>query len=141
MAGNLLLPFDSVTNGIPTKVVAAFFQKDPQVLMAHEGVYADWDALTEAPKILLGKDAQFSFWRWLVAEHGFNDEQLRPYNYNLAEFFKNETTVQQGYVVSEPLNAASEGFATDAFCWPITVGIPTRQCSKHGLTSSKVILT
>jgi NitT/TauT family transport system substrate-binding protein len=37
MAGNLLLSFDNVRNGIPTIVVAAYFEKDPQVLMAHKG--------------------------------------------------------------------------------------------------------
>ena len=36
MTGNLLLSFDNVRNGIPTMVVAAFFQKDPQAMISHE---------------------------------------------------------------------------------------------------------
>ena len=37
MAGNLLLSFDNVKNGVPTTVVAAIFQKDPQAIFAHPG--------------------------------------------------------------------------------------------------------
>ena len=52
MAGNLLLSFDNVRNGIPTTVVAAFYQKDPQALMTHKGQYADFAALSGAPTVL-----------------------------------------------------------------------------------------
>lgn len=115
MAGNLLLSFDNVRNGIPTVVVAAFFQKDPQVLMAHRGVYKDFADLTNAPKILISRDGQISFWQWLVSEHGFRDEQLRPYSYNLAEFLTDEAVVQQGYGTSEPLYARKEGADPESF--------------------------
>ena len=37
MTGNLLHSFDNVKNGVPTVVVAAMFQKDPQALIAHPG--------------------------------------------------------------------------------------------------------
>ena len=37
MAGNLLQSMDNVRNGIPTIVVASYFEKDPQILMAHKG--------------------------------------------------------------------------------------------------------
>ncbi len=115
MAGNLLLSFDNVRNEIPTVVVAAFFQKDPQILMAHKGAYADFADLATAPKILISRDGQISFWQWLVKEHGFTDEQLRPYSYNLAEFLTDETIVQQGYGTSEPLYAAKEGADPESF--------------------------
>ncbi|MEN9063187.1 ABC transporter substrate-binding protein [Ponticoccus litoralis] len=97
MAGNLLLSFDNVRNGIPTTVVAAFFQNDPQALMTHAGQYKDFAALASAPTVLVSKDGQFSFWQWLVDEHGFRDEQLRPYGFNLAQFLNDETMVQQAY--------------------------------------------
>jgi NitT/TauT family transport system substrate-binding protein len=109
MAGNLLLSFDNVRNEIPTVVVAAYFQKDPQVLLAHKGAYEDFADLTTAPKILISRDGQFSFWQWLVAEHGFKDEQLRPYSFNLAEYLTDEAVVQQGYGTAEPIYAAQEG--------------------------------
>lgn len=109
MAGNLLLSFDNVRNGIPTVVVAAFFQKDPQVLLAHQGAYDDFADLTTAPEILISRDGQFSFWQWLVAEHGFRDEQLRPYSFNLAQYLTDEAVVQQGYGTAEPIYAREEG--------------------------------
>ncbi|NRB17298.1 MAG: ABC transporter substrate-binding protein [Rhodobacteraceae bacterium] len=115
MAGNLLLSFDHVRNEIPTRVVAAFFQKDPQALMAHTGAYDGFKGLTEAKTVLMSKDAQFSFWKWLVDVHGFNNEQLRPYGYNLAQFLGDENMVQQAYGTAEPLYAAAQGASVDTF--------------------------
>ncbi|MCY3982233.1 MAG: ABC transporter substrate-binding protein [Alphaproteobacteria bacterium] len=110
MTGNLLLSFDNVRNDIPTVVVAAFFQKDPQAILAHRGVYeGGFAGLTQAPTILISKNGQFSFWRWMVAEHGFKDEQLRPYGYNLAQFLNDKSIVQQCYATAEPLYAAAAG--------------------------------
>lgn len=115
MAGNLLLSMDNVRNDIPTIVVASYFEKDPQVLISHKGKYADWDDLKNAPKILISKDAQFSFWKWMVAEHGFKEESLRPYGYNLAEFLNDDAMVQQGYASSEPIYARAAGAEVDTF--------------------------
>ncbi|WP_264214389.1 ABC transporter substrate-binding protein [Leisingera thetidis] len=115
MAGNLLLSFDNVRNGIPTTVVAAFFQKDPQAVMAHQGHYADFAALTEAPTVLVSKDGQFSFWQWMVDAHGFRDEQIRPYGFNLAQFLEDKDLVQQAYGTAEPLYAAAQGAEVDTF--------------------------
>lgn len=115
MAGNLLLSFDNVRNEIPTMVVGAFFQRDPQVLIAHAGQYAGWEDLPNAPTVLISRDGQFSFWQWLTATQGFRDEQLRPYGFNLAQFLNDETIVQQGYATSEPLRLAAQGFDADVF--------------------------
>jgi NitT/TauT family transport system substrate-binding protein len=115
MAGNLLQSFDNVRNEIPTIVVASYYEKDPQVLIAHKGEYADWDDLVNAPEILIGKDGQFSFWQWMTVSQGFSDEQLRPYGYNLAGFLNDEKMVQQGYATSEPLYAAKQGAEVDTF--------------------------
>ena len=115
MTGNLLLSFDNVRNDIPTVVVAAFFQKDPQCILAHRGIYEGFEGLNQAPTVLISKDGQFSFWRWMVAEHGFRDEQLRPYGYNLAQFLSDESIVQQGYATAEPLYAAAAGATVDTY--------------------------
>jgi len=115
MTGNLLLSIDNVRNDIPTIVVASYFEKDPQVLIAHKGQYGGWEDLPDAPKILISKDGQFSFWQWMRSRHGFRDESLRPYGYNLAEFLNDEKMVQQGYATAEPLYAAKEGAEVDTF--------------------------
>ena len=115
LTGNLLLSFNNVANGVPTTVVAAFYQKDPQALMAHDGEYKDFKDLVNAPTILISKDGQFSFWPWLVKEFGFKDEQLRPYGYSLAQFLGDKKTVQQAYATAEPLYAAKEGAKVKTF--------------------------
>ena len=115
MAGNLLLSFDNVRNEIPTVVVAAFFQKDPQGLMTHEGAYGSFADMASAPTILISKDGQFSFWKWLVHAHGFKDEQLRPYNYSLAQYLEDDKLVQQCYATAEPIYAAAEGAVPKTF--------------------------
>jgi len=115
MTGNLLHTFDNVRNGVPTVVVAAMFQKDPQVFVAHPGQYERWDDLKKAPVILVAKDGQFSFWQWMKQE-GFRDEQLRPYTYNSAPFLANRRAVQQGYAVAEPISIEKvAGFVPKVF--------------------------
>ena len=110
MTGNLLHSFDNVKNGVPTVVVAAMFQKDPQALMAHPGQgYESFAALKSAPVALIAKDGQFSWWQWLKAVHGFRDEALKPYNYNLGPFLANPKSIQQGYSVAEPIYVENQG--------------------------------
>ncbi|WP_372525540.1 ABC transporter substrate-binding protein [Piscinibacter sp.] len=110
MTGNLLHSFDNVKNGVPTVVVAAMFQKDPQALIAHPGQgYEKFEALKSAPLALIAKDGQFSWWQWLKVTHGFKDEVLKPYNYNLGPFLANPKAIQQGYSVAEPIYVENQG--------------------------------
>jgi len=110
MTGNLLHSFDNVKNQVPTVVVAAIFQKDPQALLAHPGQgYEEFAALKGAPVALIAKDGQFSWWQWLKVTHGFRDEALKPYNYNLGPFLANKQAIQQGYSVAEPIYVERQG--------------------------------
>jgi NitT/TauT family transport system substrate-binding protein len=110
MTGNLLHSFDNVKNGVPTVVVAAMFQKDPQALIAHPGQgYEQFDNLRKAPVALIAKDGQFTWWQWLKVTHGFKDEVLKPYNYNLGPFLSNPKAIQQGYSVAEPIYVENQG--------------------------------
>ena len=110
MTGNLLHSFDNVKNKVPTVVVAAMFQKDPQALLAHPGQgYEKFETLKNAPLALIAKDGQFSWWQWLKVTHGFKDEVLKPYNYNLGPFLSNNKSIQQGYSVAEPIYVENQG--------------------------------
>lgn len=110
LTGNLLHSFDNVKNGVPTIVVAGMFQRDPQALIAHPGQgYENFAALKSAPVAFIAKDAQFSWWQWLKVTHGFSDEALKPYNYNLGSFLGNPKAIQQGYSVAEPIYVANQG--------------------------------
>ena len=110
MTGNLLHSFDNVKNGVPVVVVAAMFQKDPQALMAHPGQgYENFASLKNAPTAFIEKDGQFTWWQWLKVVHGFKDEALKPYNYNLGPFLAQPKTIQQGYSVAEPIYIKEQG--------------------------------
>ena len=110
MTGNLLHSFDNMKNHVPTVVVAAMFQKDPQALIAHPGQgYENFEKLKNAPVALIAKDGQFSWWQWLKVTHGYRDEALKPYNYNLGPFLANKKAIQQGYSVAEPIYVENQG--------------------------------
>jgi NitT/TauT family transport system substrate-binding protein len=109
MTGNLLLTFDQVKNGVPVMVVGAIFQKDPQAILAHPGQgYDKFADLKKAPTVLISKDGQFSFWQWMKSEHGFRDEQLKPYTFNMGPFLADKRAVQQGYAISEPFSVKKQ---------------------------------
>ncbi len=116
MGGNMLQAFSAVEQDIPTQVVAAVFQKEPQVLLAHPGVYKKFTDLKNAKTMLIGKGGLNSYFQWMVKSFGFSEDQVRPYTYNPAPFIADEKAVQQGYITSEPFAIEREGgFAPDIF--------------------------
>lgn len=103
MGGNLQV-LDHVKEGVPVLNVAALFQKDPQVLLAHPdagmNTFAD---LAKASTIFMGKDGYITYFAWMKANFpGFKDEQYKPYTFNPAPFIADKNSVQQGYITSEP---------------------------------------
>ncbi len=109
MAGNLLLPFNSIEQGIPVKVVAAHFQKEPQVLLSHPGVFATFEDLKNASQIFVGDAGYQSYYQWMVNAFGFPQELRVPYTFNAAPFIADENSAQQAYVTSEPYAVESQG--------------------------------
>ncbi|ESY04689.1 MULTISPECIES: ABC transporter substrate-binding protein [unclassified Mesorhizobium] len=110
MGGNLLSAFDAVQQGIPMRVVAADFQKDPQVIMSHPGQELDkWEDLKNADQYILGDEGVQTFFQWMVIELGFDAAKRVPYTYNTAPFLANKKSIQQGYVTSEPFAVKKEG--------------------------------
>jgi NitT/TauT family transport system substrate-binding protein len=93
----------------PAKAVAAFFQKDPQVLIAHPDGGIKSLADMKGHPVLLADASRDSFWPWLKARYGFTDDQVRKYNYSVAPFLADKSAVVQGYVTSEPYTIEKEG--------------------------------
>ena len=58
---------------------------------------------------MLFRSAQFTWWQWLKVRHGFRDEALKPYTYNLAPFLANDKSIQQAYSVAEPIYVEKQG--------------------------------
>lgn len=99
----------AVEAGIPKITVAAIFQKDPQVLIAHPGVGNDSLEDFQAKPLYISAAANSTYWRFLQAKYGYTDEQKRPYNFSIAPFLKEKEAVQQGYLSSEPFQIQKEG--------------------------------
>jgi NitT/TauT family transport system substrate-binding protein len=93
----------AVEEGIPKITVAAIFQKDPQVLIAHPGVGNESLEKLKGKPILISSAANVTYWPFLKAKYKFTEEQKRPYNFNPGPFLADKNSVQQGYVTSEPL--------------------------------------
>jgi len=109
MSGNLLLPFNAVEQGIPIKVVAAHFQKEPQVILTHPGKVNSFEELTTLPKLFLGDNGYQSYYQWMISEFGFKPETRVPYTFNPGPFIADEDSGQQGYITSEPFAIEREG--------------------------------
>lgn len=110
MGGNLLQAFEAVAQQIPLRVVAAHFQKDPQIVMSHPGEGLDkWEDLKNAEQYILSDEGAQSFLLWMAAEHGFDPAKRVPYTFNPAPFIANKKSIQQGYLTSEPLAVEREG--------------------------------
>jgi NitT/TauT family transport system substrate-binding protein len=87
---------------LPFVAIAAMFQKDPSVLIAHPGQGDDSFAALKGKPILIGADTRSGWWRFLAAKYGYTDAQIRPYTFNLQPFLADNTLIQQGYLGSEP---------------------------------------
>jgi NitT/TauT family transport system substrate-binding protein len=102
MSANTLQSFDAVEQKVPTIAIAAIFQKDPQVLIAHPdaGVekFEDLRGLT----LFVSKEGMATYFQWLKADHGFSDAKVKPYTFNAQPFLADKNSAMQGYVTSEP---------------------------------------
>src|SRR6266699_541970 len=102
MTANSLQSFDAVEQSIPTISIAAVFQKEPQVLIAHpnRGInnLKDLRGLT----LFISQDGLVTYFKWLKQQYGFTDAQVRPYTFNPQPFLANPKSAMQGYVTSEP---------------------------------------
>jgi NitT/TauT family transport system substrate-binding protein len=94
---------------VPIIDVAAMFQKDPQVLLAHpdQGINKldDLKKLT----IFVSPEGMTSYYQWLKADFGFKDDRVKPYTFNPQPFLADKNSAMQGYVTSEPFAIEREG--------------------------------
>jgi NitT/TauT family transport system substrate-binding protein len=109
LSANTLQGFDAVEHNVPTIEVAALFQKDPQVLIAHpdQGIdkFEDLKKLT----LFVSKEGVATYYQWLKADFGFRDDQVKPYTFNPQPFLADKRSAMQGYVTSEPFAIEKEG--------------------------------
>jgi NitT/TauT family transport system substrate-binding protein len=109
VGSNSFIIMNLAKENAPVKAVAAFMQKDPQVLIAHPDQGITGIADMKGRPILLSDASVTAFWVWLKAKYGFTDDQVRKYNYSSAPFLADKRVVQQGYATSEPYLIEKEG--------------------------------
>ncbi len=108
IASNGYLALNLAQEALPFTAIAAMFQRDPAVLLAHPGQGNDsFEALRGKP-VMIGADTRASWWNFLRARFGYTDSQIRPYTFNLAPFLADSRAVQQGYLGSEPFAIRKE---------------------------------
>ena len=102
-------PLNFVSEKIPMVAVAAIFQKDPSVLVAHPGQGNDSLAALKGRPIMIGTDTRITSWMFLKNKFGYSDDQIRPYTFSVAPFLADPKAIQQGYLSSEPFTIESQG--------------------------------
>jgi len=108
MGSNSFIVLNLAQENVPVKAVAAFMQKDPQVLIAHPDQGVESLADLKGRPILLSDASVTAFWVWLKSKYGFTDDQVRKYTFNSAPFLADKRVAQQGYVTSEPYTLEKE---------------------------------
>ena len=109
MSANSLQGFDAVAQNIPTVAVAAVFQKDPQVLLAHPGVGVETFEDLKKVTLLVSSEGLQSYFQWMRAEYGFSQDKVKPYTFNPQPFLVDKQSAMQGYVTSEPYAVEKAG--------------------------------
>ena len=109
IASNSFVPLNYIQQNIPMVAVAAIFQKDPSVLIAHPGQGSDNLAMLKGKPIMIGSDTRVTVWQFLKQKFGYTDDQIRPYAFSVAPFLADPRAIQQGYLSSEPFTITKAG--------------------------------
>jgi NitT/TauT family transport system substrate-binding protein len=109
MSANTLQMFDAVEQNVPTLAVAAIFQKEPQVLIAHPGQGIDKFEDLKRLTLFVSKEGVATYFQWLKADYGFDETKVKPYTFNAQPFLADKRSAMQGYVTSEPYAIERQG--------------------------------
>ncbi|MEO8536928.1 MAG: ABC transporter substrate-binding protein [Betaproteobacteria bacterium] len=99
--------FAAIEQDVPVVAIAATFQKNPTVLIAHPGVSRLEDL--KGKPVAIGAASNTTFWPWLRTKYGFDDTQKRPYGFSVQPFLADATLSQQGFATSEPYSIEQGG--------------------------------
>ena len=111
--GDALQVLSAVEQSVPITAIAATFQKNPTVIIAHPGV-TKLEELKAKP-IAVGAAANTTFWPWLKQRYGFTDDQKRPYAFSVQPFLVDRNLSQQGFATSEPFSIEKGGVTPVVF--------------------------
>jgi len=109
ISANLLQAFDAVAQNVPTISVAAMFQKDPQVLIAHPNAGVEKLEDLKNLTLFVSKEGIATYFQWMKSEFGFSEAKVKPYTFNPQPFLADRKSAMQGYVTSEPYAIEKRG--------------------------------
>ncbi len=94
---------------LPYVVIAAIYQKDPTVLIAHAaGAPGSLAGLRGRP-IMISPEARDTYWAFLQQRYGYQASQIRRYTGNDAIFIADPRLAQQGYLTNDVQRLRREG--------------------------------
>ena len=97
----------AVEQDVPVVAIAATFQKNPTVIIAHPGVRRLEDL--KGKPIAIGAASNTTFWPWVRQKFAFTDAQKRPYGFSVQPFLADPGLSQQGFATSEPYSIEKGG--------------------------------
>ena len=103
----------AVEQKVPVVAIAATFQKNPTVIIAHPDV-TKIEELKGKP-IAVAAASNTTFWPWLKGRFGFTDDQKRPYAFSVQPFLVDPNLSQQGFATSEPFSIEKAGLKPVVF--------------------------
>ena len=111
--GDALQVLSAMEQKVPITAIAATFQKNPTVIIAHPGV-TKLEELKGRP-IAVSSASNTTFWPWLKQRYGFTDNQKRPYAFSVQPFLVDKNLSQQGFATSEPFSIEKGGVTPVVF--------------------------
>ena len=108
--------------GVPIVTVAAWFQKDPQTVMVHEGSGNDSIAALKGKPFYLPGTARSNYWPWMRLRFGLTDDQIKPYDPAYRAWGMDKQAASQGYLSADDyyfrkLGIAGKSMLLSDFGW------------------------
>ncbi|WP_348550249.1 ABC transporter substrate-binding protein [Acidithiobacillus sp.] len=94
---------------LPLVTVAAFFQKSPDCIYAHDDIRNPYQLANEKYKILVAPDDMQSWWPWAIRKFGYKASQAGVYTGSIIPFLANKNIAQQGYYGAEDFMIMKSG--------------------------------
>lgn len=91
-----------VQAGFPAKAVMAGFQRDPMILIAHDGSGIQSFEDMKGKPIMISMGSRTTFWPFLRRKYGFADSQIRSFSGQIGPWLADESAIQQGFITTDP---------------------------------------
>ncbi len=112
--GGTLGQMSAINEGVPMLILAASFQKEPQILMTHPGAISSFGEIANLDQLIIGDEGFVTYFKYFEKANGWDAAKRVPYTFNPAPFIANPASAQQGYITSEPFAVQQEaGWSPD----------------------------